>query len=67
MSNKNVWKTLMYSNPKWWFIGRSWGSKDSNQAADEYEEEILPAFSVIMALVLAAAGVFGLLKLFGAI
>ena len=67
MFSKSTWKVLMYSDPKWWIIGKSSGSKNAEQAADEYEEEVLPTLGFIAALVIVAAGILGLLKLFGAI
>lgn len=56
---------MMYSDPKWYGIGRIWGSKESEDAADEYESEIGPAAVAVLVLLVVGLAVFGLLKLFG--
>ena len=54
---KNGWKWLMYSDPKWYFYSKIWKSRDMQDAADEYEEE-LPyiAFGMIILIVIAVVG-----------
>lgn len=46
-SMKKFWKLMMYADPTWYLYGRFWGSEDSDEAADEYEEEILPALGCL--------------------
>ncbi len=65
--NKSWWKIMMYSDPKWYGIGRIWGTKESNEAADEYESEIGPAAIFILVLFVIGLAAFGLLKLLGVI
>lgn len=56
---------MMYGNPSWWLYGKMWGSKDSVDAADEYEEEVFPALAVIGGVIILGLIVFSLWKLLG--
>ena len=65
--DKRTWKWLMYSKPSWYFFGKYGGSREAQEAAEEYEEEVLPAIGCLGLILIIGLVAFGILKFFGAV